>query len=141
MLQVRVHHEHPLAARMPGPRDDCAAQATLPGARPAVQQADRHRAGRCVIGEDVGSVVVAVVYDEDLRAQCGDRRAEALQERFHVAFLVARGNDHGEVRRAAGRRAVEFHWSDWLAVLVQALAFGEHPVRLGGGGVVLVRRS
>src|SRR6266487_4568816 len=141
MLQVRVHHKHPLAARVPGPRDDCAAQATLPGARPTVQQADRHRASRCVIGEDIGSVVVAVVYDEDLSAQCGDRRAEALQERFHVAFLVARGNDHGEAGRAVGRRAVEFHWSGRLAVLVQALAFRERPVRPGGGTVALLRRS
>ena len=140
MLQVGVHHQHPLAACVPRAGDDGAAQTALPGARPSVQQADRYRAGRAWRGQGLGvsSSLSSTTMISALNEATA--RPETLQERSHVAFLVARRDDHGQVARAVAR-AVEFQWSGWLPVRDRAQGLCHRLVRPGGDVLAPVQRS
>jgi hypothetical protein len=66
MLQVGVHDEDPVTPRVPRPGDDGAAQATLPGASRPVQEPDRDRAARGLLGQHFGGPVVAVIDEDEL---------------------------------------------------------------------------
>jgi hypothetical protein len=105
VLQVAVHHQHPVTVRGPGTGHHRTTQPTAPLLRPAMQQPHRYRAPRRVPEYRRRRVVVAVVHDENLGRQRSDRRTQAVQQRLDVVGLIPGGHEHGQPQRVAGKTA------------------------------------
>lgn len=96
MLEVRVHHQDPLAAGVPRAEHHRAAQpAGAPAGRPVQHTYGDRGVGR-VPGEDLHRVVVAVIHDDNLRAQRREGRAQSGQQRGNVLRLVAGRHDDAQ---------------------------------------------
>jgi len=106
MLEIRVHDQDPVAARVPGGRDHGPGQSALPSCGRAFEQPDRQRALGRGRDERGGRLVVAVVGDHELCVEAGHRPVEPGEQGADVVRLVPGGDKDRELRMRGVLRAV-----------------------------------